>query len=191
LSLAFGLWQLAILAVIVHLVPFLVGIGIAPQVAATVLGVTTIASIIGRLGFGWLADRMRKQLAAGMAMGLVALGAAIAAHITAWWHFIFFIPIFAVGWGGGVPLTHTLRGEWFGRRAFGTISGAMDAVQLFGLVGGPILAGLIFDATQSYYPAFLAAAGAAALGAGIVLLVRAPAHPPARFHAFASTGNQK
>ena len=66
------------------------------------------------------------------------------------------------------------RGAYFGRRSFGTISGTMDLVQMFGLVLGPVYAGFVFDATNSYSIAFSSFAVVAGLAVLIMLFLRAP-----------------
>ena len=67
-----------------------------------------------------------------------------------------------------------VRAEYFGRRAFGTISGMMDFVQMFGLVLGPVFAGFMYDVTQSYYLAFMVFAFSGMLGAVIMVFLRPP-----------------
>jgi MFS family permease len=174
LSVVFGLRQLIIGAIGLHQVPFLVGIGINPQMAATVLGMTALTSILGRLGFGWLADRIPKRYVMAITIGLAALGPLILAYVTEWWHLIFFVLIYGVGWGGGATTMSILRAEYFGRRAFGTISGMMDFVQMFGLVLGPVFAGFMYDVTESYYLAFMVFTVSGTLGAVIMVFLRPP-----------------
>jgi len=41
-------------------------------------------------------------------------------------------------------------GEYFGRRNFAKIRGSMSFVSTWGAVIGPVLAGLVYDRTQSY-----------------------------------------
>jgi len=174
LSVVFGLRQLIIGAIGLHQVPFLVDIGINPQMAATVLGMTALTSILGRLGFGWLADRIPKRFVMAITIGLAAMGPLILAYVTEWWHLIFFVVIYGVGWGGGATTMSIVRAEYFGRRAFGTISGMMDFVQMFGLVLGPVFAGFMYDVTQSYYLAFIVFAISGMLGAIIMVFLRPP-----------------
>ena len=180
LSVVFGLRQLIIGAIGLHQVPFLIGIGISPLVAASVLGMTAVTSILGRLGFGWLADRVPKRFVMATTIGLAALGALILAHVTSWWHLFFFVLIYGVGWGGGATTMSIVRAEYFGRRAFGTISGMMDFVQMFGLVLGPIFAGVVYDLTNSYYLAFMIFAVSGALGATIMLFLQPPQQSQSR-----------
>lgn len=174
LSMVFGLRQLIIGAIGLHQVPFLIDIGVDAQMAATVLGMTAITSIIGRLGFGWLADRIEKRFVMAATIGLAGLGALILANVTVWWHLIFFVVTYGIGWGGGATIMSVLRAEYFGRRAFGTISGMMDFVQMFGLVLGPVFAGFVFDVTSSYYIAFMIFAVSGALASAIMLFIKPP-----------------
>ncbi len=174
LSVVFGLRQLIIGAIGLHQVPFLIGIGINPQMAAAVLGMTALTSILGRLGFGWLADRIPARFVMAITIGLAAMGPLILAYVTEWWHLIFFVLIYGVGWGGGATTMSIVRADYFGRRAFGTISGMMDFVQMFGLVLGPIFAGFVYDMTESYYIAFIVFAVSGTLGAAIMVFLRPP-----------------
>ena len=174
LCVVFGLRQLIIGAIGLHQVPFLIGIGINPQMAATVLGMTAVTSILGRLGFGWLADRIPKRFVMAITIGLAAAGSLILAYVTVWWQLIFFVLIYGIGWGGGATTMSIIRAEYFGRKAFGTISGMMDFVQMFGLVLGPVFAGFVYDVTESYYLAFMVFAVSGAMGALIMVFLRPP-----------------
>ena len=66
------------------------------------------------------------------------------------------------------------RGAYFGRRAFGTISGTMDFFQMFGLVLGPIFAGVVFDVTESYTIAFASFAVSAIASSVLMVFLRPP-----------------
>ena len=177
LGIVFGLRQLIIGAVGLHQVPFVVDIGISSQIAATVLGMTAITSIIGRLGFGWMGDRIPTRYVMALSIGCAAVGVLILAHATEWWHLIFFVLTYGIGWGGGATTMSVVRADYFGRRAFGTISGLMDAVQMFGLVLGPVFAGWVYDTYESYYLAFMLFAAAGAIAAIMMVFVRPPTKP--------------
>ena len=174
LSIVFGLRQLIIGAVGLHQVPFVVDIGISSQIAATVLGMTAIASIIGRLGFGWMGDRIPTRYVMALSIACAALGVLILAYSTEWWHLMFFVLTYGIGWGGGATTMSVVRADYFGRRAFGTISGLMDAVQMFGLVLGPVFAGWVYDTYESYYFAFMLFAASGLIAAIMMLFLRPP-----------------
>ena len=175
LALAFGLRQLAISAVAIHEIPFLVGIGISQELAAAMLGALAMISIVGRLGFGWLGDRFEKRKVMVATLLLLALGCFLLANVTTFWQVIPFLIIYAPAYGGGAALMFAIRGEYFGRDAFGTISGLMDFVQMFGLVLGPLFAGYVYDETGSYQAAFYSFAAAATVSAAIMMFLKKPA----------------
>jgi MFS family permease len=66
----------------------------------------------------------------------------------------------------------------FGSAAFGTITGISSMVVMFGMVGGPIIAGVLADRTGSYELGFCILAGLAVLGSIFFVLARRPSPPP-------------
>ena len=87
---------------------------------------------------------------------------------------MFFVLPYVIGWGGGATTMSVVRADYFGRRAFGTISGLMDAVQMFGLVLGPVFAGWVYDTYESYYFAFMLFAASGLIAAIMMVFVRPP-----------------
>ena len=179
LAIAFGLRQFAVGAISLHVVPFMVDTGRSLEVASTILAATTLTSVVGRLGFGWLADRFPPRYIMAVSMLMVGIGALILSNVTEGWTLlVLYITVYAIGWGGGAVTMNATRGAYFGRRAFGTISGTMDFVQMFGLVLGPIFAGFVFDLTGSYTIAFTSFAVSAAASGVLMLFLRPPRRAP-------------
>jgi len=178
LALIFGLRGLVISAVVVHQIPFLTGLGISHQLAATMLGTLAMISIVGRVGFGRLGDIFDKRYVMAICLALIALGCFILANTQTWWHVIPFLIIYSPGYGGGAALVHAIRAEYFGRQHFGTIMGFMDLAQMFGIVLGPVFAGWVFDVTGSYRIAFITFAIAAAIAMLLILFARRPSPTP-------------
>jgi len=174
LALIFGLRQFISGAVVIHQIPFLIGLGIPAQLAATLLGSLAMISIVGRIGFGRLADIFEKRYVMAICMALLAFGCLILANSQTLWHVIAFLIIYAPAYGGGSTLMMALRGEYFGRLYFGTIMGFMNLIQIFGTVLGPIFAGWIFDVTGSYRTAFITFAIAAATSTVLLLITKRP-----------------
>jgi nitrate/nitrite transporter NarK len=48
-----------------------------------------------------------------------------------------------------------LEAEYFGLRAFGGIQGLLSGLATLGAFVGPVFAGVVYDVTDSYRPAFL------------------------------------
>jgi MFS transporter, OFA family, oxalate/formate antiporter len=67
-----------------------------------------------------------------------------------------------------------LRADYFGSTAFGQIMGVSSLILMFGMVGGPLLAGVLADATGNYRIGFTVLA----LLAGAGMLFFALASPP-------------
>jgi len=177
LALAFGLRQFTIGAMQLHQVPNLIDKGFDPQTASTILAAVVVASIVGRLGFGWLADKFPARYIMAVSIGMVAASALLLAYASQWWHLVLYVGLYGIGWGGGAVVMNTVRVAYFGRKSFGTISGMMDFVQMFGLVLGPLFAGAVYDATKSYYIAFITFAIVSVVGGAVVLFLRPPKAP--------------
>ena len=175
LAIAFGLRQFAVGAISLHIVPFMVDTGRSLEVAAFILSATTLTSVVGRLGFGYLADRFPPRYIMAVSMMMVGLGALILTNVTdGWTLLVLYIAVYSIGWGGGAVTMNATRGAYFGRRAFGTISGTMDFVQMFGLVLGPVFAGFVYDVTGSYTIAFTSFAISAAASGVLMVFLRPP-----------------
>jgi OFA family oxalate/formate antiporter-like MFS transporter len=112
-------------------------------------------SIVGRLGFGWLGDRLgQKAVYAG---GLIALmvGFVVLAGARGLVEIAIFLLLYGPAYGGLAAQMLALRGQFFGRRSFATIGGLMAPVMTLGTITGPVYAGWIFDTTGSYRLAML------------------------------------
>lgn len=174
IAVVFGLRQFVIGGVVIHQIPFLTGLGISPELAASMLGSIALVSILGRLGFGRMADIIDKRYTMAICLALMALSCFILANAQSWWYLVAFIILFSPGYGGGAALMYAIRGEFFGRQHFGTISGFMDFAQMWGIVLGPTFAGWIFDVTGSYGVAFTSFAIASAIATILVLFTQRP-----------------
>jgi sugar phosphate permease len=181
LALVFALSNFATTAIIVHQVPFLTeNVGMSDGAAAASMTVMTAISIAGRLGFGSAADRYAKPLVMATALACTAAGLALFATVREPWQLLYVLPFFGVGFGGAVPLRSAMQADLFGLKAFGAIQGMVLTVTTLGAVGGPVLAGLIYDNTSDYRPAFLVLALGPLLALPLVLSTRtdAPARHP-------------
>ncbi|MFC1930305.1 MFS transporter [Chloroflexota bacterium] len=171
IGLAFMLQSLFINSVSTHVIPYLSSIGITRSVSGFMAGAIPLASICGRLAFGWLGDRMDVRRLAATGFALTSLGLlffACAANGRTWL-LIPFLILFCIGWGGNTVLRASLVTERFGTKRFGTVFGFLTAVVHFGGVAGPPLAGWVFDRWSSYQGIWFAFAGLAVVALIIIL----------------------
>ena len=158
-------------AVSVHVMPALISVQIARRTAASLSAIVIVSSAAGRLGFGWLSDRISKKYLFGVALLMEGAGLLVFANTHSLVQVVVFAVLFGPGYGGVAIMKLTMQGEYFGRRSFGSINGLLSGIHTVGTITGPVLAGLIYDARGSYSLAWLVL-GVAILAA-VPLLVTA------------------
>ena len=173
-----------------HFVPFATQeIGFSPQQAAFFYGLAVGFSIVGRLLFGWLADRWRPNRLMASAQFLLALGPAVVElllvqlgqrEVHLLW--LYAVP-FGIGIGGNAVLLPVLVGRCFGERDFSRIMGFLMGGFALGIIVGIPVAGWIFDETGSYEWVLILSALGLALAGVLASFIR-----PGRHHAEFVTG---
>ncbi len=161
-----------------HFIPFLEDRGFTRQVAANFVAVMAVVSIVGRLGFGSLGDRFPKSAILVISNTTMACAVFVLVLTPSLWGVVLFVLVYGPTQGGGAPLLYSLVGDFFGRRNYGTIQGYVSVVLLVGTVGGPVLAGYLFDITGSYRVAFLLMAILAMVAAVLSAFLRRPRKHP-------------
>jgi MFS family permease len=141
-------------AIVVHQIPHLTDIGIPYQTASDVLGLMVLASVPGRFVFGWLGDRFDKKRLLFLLCLLQGLGVFIFINATTLPLLYLFVVVYGLGYGGVIPLSISLRADLFGRQNYATIAGIAMSFSVVGNVAAPLLAGYLYDTTQSYSLAF-------------------------------------
>jgi len=141
-------------AIVVHQIPHLTDIGIPYQTASNVLGLMVLMSVPGRFVFGWLGDRFEKRKLLFLLCALQGLGVFIFINATTLPLLYLFVVVYGLGYGGVIPLAFALRADLFGRRHYATIAGITTSFAMVGNVVAPVLAGYLYDSTQSYSVAF-------------------------------------
>jgi MFS family permease len=153
-------------------------LGIEKLAASFLLSALSAAGIVGKIGFGALADRVDKRLLMWIAIAMLALyygslrlhfgyGALLGMSIVG-----------GLSFGGFLPMWGALIGMCYGRESFGRVMGLMTPVM------GPLnwmvfpLTGRVRDTTGSYDLAWVAFIGALALAALLLAFLRPPEREP-------------
>ena len=158
ISLAEAIRLMALTAVITHVMPYLVSIGMSRSGAALVTTSIPLASIFGRLVFGWLGDNYNKWRVLAAVYFFTGIGLVFFAYAQSFWTVFFFLIFYPLTWGAG-PVRGAIMRESFGRASLGTIFGIMAGVGTLARIVGPSLAGLIYDKLGYYQPIWLLFAG--------------------------------
>ena len=136
-------------SMLVHFIPIMVWKGISEQRAALMLGTFALLTIPTHFLLGWMADRVSKPRL--MALGMVISTGTLLVLIygRGEWPLWFFIVLLTIP-ESIFPVSWATVGDFFGRRHFATIRGTMSFFYMWGTVAGPVVAGAIYDQTQSY-----------------------------------------
>ncbi|MCP4752444.1 MAG: MFS transporter [Proteobacteria bacterium] len=149
---------LALFIPFVFLVPYAKAQGIDEVAAASLMGIIGGASIVGRLGFGALGDRISRIRLFQATFFMVALSFALWLPASgSFAMLVAFAVLLGAGYGGFIALSPTVAAEIFGLVGLGSILGAIYTSAGFGGLLGPPLAGFVIDTTGSYTPAIIAA----------------------------------
>jgi predicted MFS family arabinose efflux permease len=153
LASAVFLVAMAVNGTIVHVVPLLTDRGLSPAVAASLLGVVGLASTVGRLLYGYLADQFFAPCVAAGFFLLPCLGIGLlmldAGRVSS------FVAVIALGLALGceIDMIGFLTTRYFGLRRFAELYGYLFAVFSAGSALGPFLMGSAFDFFHTYAPA--------------------------------------
>jgi len=167
-ALPFGIW--------IHLKAYMIGFGISEMTAATVIGLSGAAYVVGVLAINYLSDRIGRKkplIISLILMGLMMLWLMRAREP---WEFYVFTIIIGFSWGGS-GLFSAIIADSFGLKFLGSIYGMLDASWGIGAGISPLLAGYIFDTTGSYQLSIIMGAVVIFITAGLALLLRPPEEP--------------
>ena len=161
---------------VTHSVRFFVDKGVERMAAAFFLATVGIVSLVFRIFWGWLSDRIGREptftagalfisLAAFCLLLIDATGQVKLAYL--------FSLLLGIGWGVTAPMFISAAADLFQGKRFGLIYGILEAVVGAGCAFGAWFGGFIFDRTHSYQAAFFVCA-VFALASGIVVWFAAP-----------------
>jgi MFS family permease len=164
---AFILVSASVSGCVVHMAPMLNDRGLGARAAAAGSSLIGAAVMIGRVGTGYLLDRVSGALVASILFAASALG--IALLILANGTVLFAgASLVGLGLGAEVDLIPYLTSRYFGLRDFGKLySSAFAAFALAGAVG-PLIMGAGFDHTGSYRDPLIAFLMATVLAAALI-----------------------
>lgn len=150
-------------------------IGMTAAVAGSALGLLSLFNGLGRVVWGSICSKIGAKkaiismgvLQAMMAMAIFYIGRTeIGLSIAACW--------LGFNFGGNFALFPLITKEFFGTKYFGQNYGAMFTAYGIGGIGGPILAGSVWDSMQTFKWAFFIAAIACVVSALLIAMANKP-----------------
>jgi MFS family permease len=151
---------LAVFTIVTHQVAFAVDHGFPRMFVASIFGLTGFMSIVGRIVFGFAADRIGRALSATISYGCTAVGTLsllTIEHAPTTIALYVYALLFGLGFGARGPIITAIAAQLFPGRRFGAIYGFLSVGNGLGGAVGPWFAGALFDLTGSYRTPFLIA----------------------------------
>ena len=166
--------SIVIVTITVHLGPMLDDRGFSLQTVGWVVGAYTGVAAVFTLIGGYAGDRLPIRLAlfgfsAVQSAAVLVLMLADSQPMA-----YLFAVLMGIGFGGRNPLTTAIRGVYFGRKAFASITGMSMIPMNVLLLAAPLFAGIMFDATQSYAVPMGVIAVVSLAGSALFLLLGTP-----------------
>ena len=166
--------SIVIVTLTVHLGPMLTDLGYSLQMVAWVVSTYTGVGAVFTLVGGYIGDRVPMHLALFGFSVIQSVAVVILLSADTLPMILFFAVVLGIGFGGRTPMTTAIRGVYFGRRAFASITGISMIPMNIMLLVFPLFAGIMFDAVGSYQIPFSVLAIVSFFGAAMFLLLGKP-----------------
>lgn len=160
-------------AATVHFVPLMVWKGLSDGAAASLLAAFALFNLFAHFILGWIGDRMNKPKLLAACHLLPALSLPPLVLDAGLWPLWLFAVVFTL-LDASFPIVWATVGDFFGRRHFATIRGMMSFFYMWGSFAGPVLAGALYDRTQTYESVLWILFGLLILATLLVLLLVRP-----------------
>jgi hypothetical protein len=149
------------------------------RLAALLVGLLSLSSLVMNPIVGWLGDTWSKQRLSAVAMVGGALSVVMLLnHSGALWQASLFVVLLAVSETAN-PLAWAIMGDFFGRRSYATLRGWQHLPDQMMSMSTPVWMGFIYDSTGSYYWALVPLAAIYSMAAVSYLVIPRP-KPPER-----------
>jgi len=157
-----------------HLTPRLTDMGLSLTTASAIETTYSMVALPSLFLSGWLGDRITKKYLITLFLILQGIATLILAFANTLPFAISFAVVYGIAFGGRIPLMTSIRGEYFGRKAFATIMGWSMLPNGVLMAIAPVWAGWMFDNHQSYTIPFVTYALINLIGAFVMLMAKKP-----------------
>ncbi len=161
-----------LLIIMVHIVPHATDIGIPPTTAAGILSAIGGISMAGRFITGMAIDRIGNRLSMIICFILLIAAFLWLQMARELWMLALFAVVYGFAHGGLFTVISPIVAEYFGVRTHGALFGIVFFSSMVGGAIGPVIAGHIYDTTESYSLAFWVCTAVIALALVLILSLR-------------------
>ncbi len=137
-------------ALVIFQIPALKTQGLTAAAAGAVILLWGLGSIPGRIGGGFLADKMDKRIVFAGSVVLQLIGVFFFITADSFAEALPYALIHGTGWGATTPSRLALQGEFWGRSIFGRLMGLQMGLAAGGGILSPLFVGWMFDRYHTY-----------------------------------------
>lgn len=178
LSAGHGVALMIVTAVNTHAINHMrISLGYTIAQAAFYITLMTGFQVIGVLLGGILGDKLQKNRVAAVCMTMHMVGMLMLTYALGPVMLVLFAIFHGLAWGIRGPFMQAIRADYFGRKSIGMILGLSAMLTAIGQVSGPLLAGMMGDATGNYDLGFTVLALIAGAGTFLFWFAKPPPLP--------------
>jgi predicted MFS family arabinose efflux permease len=138
-------------ALMVHLVPLIVGASVPRSLAVRIAGAFGVAVILGRLVTGWFVDHFHPPWVAAFFLAMPIAGCLVlVGEPGSTLAVVFAVACIGLAAGSEVDLVPYLAARYFGLKSYGRIYGWLFVIFYVGVGLGPLYLGYCFDRDGNY-----------------------------------------
>ena len=156
------------------------GVNLDDAAASGIVPILVVTAFVSQLVGGIVGDRTNKRILVPFLLLLQSASLVILALANSFAIAAVFAVVWGVGFGARTPLLHAMRGEYFGRRHFGTILGLSSFPMSIGMMATPFVMGLVHDIQDTYVWSLYVLSGACVVASVTILFATRPMSPGLR-----------
>ena len=158
-----------------HLIPHVTDVGVSTTIAATMMSVVGGSSILGRVAFASLSDKLGTKFMYIVAFTFLGISMAWMKLADEVWMFYLFAVLYGTAHGACFAMFAPMIANLFGLGSLGILVSTVFFLGTWAAVISPTLAGYVFDSTGSYQIAFSIGLAFCILGILLLLLLKSQA----------------
>ena len=166
-------------ALLANLTPYLLGQGLDKAIAAQAIMVIAISGLVGKISFGYAADKVSLRLALSVTQLAVIGGLLLLAAGPSYWVITLALAILGLSTGGMLPVWGALLAAIFGTVSYGRVMGLMMPLIVLIVIPGYSLAGYLSDQSGSYGLCFVIFSAVIAISMPLALMLKLPSNKSA------------
>lgn len=157
-----------------HIMPYAESVSFSRNLAGQLAMFVIVVSLVGRLVFGWVGDRLNRIIVVVVTMVIQTVSMLVLIVVGSGFLIIPFLLFYGLWYGGFMPNRAAISHDYFGANRFGSLLGVLMGLSVAISMVGPVITGWLFDITGSYQIAFLICTVVLVLGTLPLMVIKRP-----------------